>query len=164
MTNNEHINVVNFNTLQFASWIGGVYQNLPESFSGVTQDTRNLKPGMLYVALRGEHFDGHNFVQKAFEAGAAAALVDQSMADWHGSENWPLIKVADTRRALLDAAGAWRARSGAKIIGITGSSGKTTTKEIAAAFFTAGGIVCSTRGNLNNEIGLPLSILSMPPD
>jgi len=153
-----------FNSAAFNGWVGGIPHNLPESFCGVTQDTRHLKPGMLYVALRGEHFDGHDFVEKAFESGAAAALVEKEWADCQEDADQPLMVVSDTRRALLDAASAWRACSGAKVIGITGSSGKTTTKEIAAVFFSAGGGVCSTKGNFNNDIGLPLSILSMQPD
>ena len=153
-----------FSAVEFTGWVRGVPQNLPASFCGVTQDTRDLKPGMLYVAVRGERYNGHDFIQKAFEAGAAAALVDQELADIPAATRWPLIRVADTRRALLDAARAWRARSTAKIVGVTGSSGKTTTREIAAAFFSGAGRVCGTYGNRNNEIGLPLSILSMEPD
>ncbi|MDA3925025.1 MAG: UDP-N-acetylmuramoyl-tripeptide--D-alanyl-D-alanine ligase [Kiritimatiellae bacterium] len=164
MQNKANRNCVTFNSAQFAGWVKGRGVNLPESFCGVTQDTRNLKSGMLYVALRGDRFDGHDFIEKAFSAAAAVALVDES---WNAPEefrNWPLICVNDTRQALLDAAAAWREKCRAKIIGITGSSGKTTTKEIAAAFFSAGGVVCSTKGNFNNDIGLPLSILSMTSD
>jgi len=164
MTTDMHLTEVTFNALEFAGWVKGAPRNLPESFCGVIQDTRHLKPGMLYVALRGEHFNGHDFVRQALAAGAAAALVDQSMEGYPGAESWPLIRVADTRRALLEGAGAWRASSGAKIVAITGSSGKTTTKEMTAAICAAGGRVCRTRGNLNNDIGLPLSILAMPPD
>lgn len=162
---NKASNSVNYSSAEFSCWVGGAPQNLPESFCGITQDTRDLEPGMLYVALAGERYDGHAFIQKAFELGAAAALVDQELADMpEEASRWPLIRVADTRRALLDAARAWRARSTAKIVGITGSSGKTTTRGIAAALFSGAGRVCGTHGNRNNEIGLPLSILSMAPD
>ena len=164
MQNNTHTNCVRFETAEFAGWVNGYARNMPEGFCGVTQDTRKLKPGMLYVALRGENFDGHDFVGKAFEAGAAAALVNESWCVPEELGNVPLIQVADTRGALLDAAHAWRELSPARIIGITGSSGKTTTKEIAAALFSAGGKVCCTEGNMNNDVGLPLSVLSMPAD
>ncbi len=148
----------------FAEWVSGTPQALPKTFCGVTQDTRKLTPGCLYVALRGERFDGHDFVGQALRAGAAAALVE---ASWRGpaeASAWPLIRVNDTRQALSEAAHAWRRQSRALVIGLTGSSGKTTTKEMASALFAAGGPVCATQGNLNNEIGLPLSLLSMPAD
>ena len=134
------------------------------TFCGVTQDTRKLTPRCLYVALRGERFDGHDFVGQALRAGAAAALVDASWKGPSEAATWPLIRVSDTRLALGDAAHAWRRQSRALVVGLTGSSGKTTTKEMAATLFAAGGAVCATQGNLNNEIGLPLSLLSMPAD
>lgn len=147
-----------------AEWVSGEHQALPPTFCGVTQDTRRLTPGCLYVALRGERFDGHDFVGQALRSGAAAALVETSWRAPSEAAAWPLIRVSDTRQALSDAARSWRRKSGAFVLGITGSSGKTTTKEMAAALFGAGGAVCATQGNLNNEIGLPLSLLSMPSD
>jgi len=153
-----------FETSALARWVAGDPQSAPASFCGVTQDTRNLTPGCLYVALRGERFDGHDFVGRALRGGAAVALVERA---WQPSEEvsgWPLIRVDDTREALRAAARAWRLRSRACVVGLTGSSGKTTTKEMAAAFFSAAGSVCATRGNLNNEIGLPLSLLAMPSE
>jgi len=164
MKNESDRDCVVFNSAVFTGWVNGTGRNLPVSFCGVTQDTRNLKPGMLYVALKGHNFDGHDFVSKALESGAAAALVDQKWASRQETCAWPLLCVTDTRRALLDAASGWRKRSKAIIIGITGSSGKTTTREIAAAIFAVGGKVCCTRDNFNNDIGLPLSILAMQPD
>lgn len=146
----------------FAAWVSGEGASLPETFCGVTQDTRQLTEGCLYVALRGERFDGHAFVGQALAGGAAAALVERGWQPPPGAEGWPLIRVDDTRAALRDAARAWRLASGAFVLGLTGSSGKTTTKEMAAALFAAAGEVCATRGNLNNEIGLPLSLLEMP--
>ncbi len=148
----------------FAEWVSGEPQAVPPTFCGVTQDTRKLTPGCLYVALRGERFDGHDFVGQALRAGAVAALVEALWQAPLAAAAWPLIRVRDTRQALSDAARAWRRQSRAFVVGLTGSSGKTTTKEMAAAFFAAGGTVCATQGNLNNEIGLPLSLLSMPSD
>lgn len=142
-------------------WVGGSGVGLPEVFDGITQDTRQLVAGNLYVALRGERFDGHNFVGAAFEAGAAVALVERGWQVPCGGEGWPLIVVDDTREALLRAASEWRRRSRAQIVGVTGSCGKTTTKEMVATLLRGGGKVWATEGNLNNDIGLPLSILRM---
>lgn len=132
--------------------------------SSVSKDTRTLEPGCLYVALRGENFDGHAFVRKAFEQGASAALVDEAWQPATGVDRLPLIRVADTRKALMDMARVWRMKSTAMIIGLTGSSGKTTTKEMTAACLSGAGRVCATEGNLNNDIGLPLSLLKMAAD
>lgn len=151
-------------TRAFAEWVSGSGQALPETFCGVTQDTRKLTPGCLYVALRGERFDGHEFVRQALRGGAAVALVERAWQPDADLSSCPLIRVDDTRQALSDAARIWRQKSAAYVIGITGSSGKTTTKEMAAALFSAGGSVCATQGNLNNEIGLPLSLLAMPQE
>ncbi len=152
---------VRFNSEAFAEWAGGVPCNMPHEFCGVVQSTHTLKPGMLYVALRGERFDGHDFVGAALKAGAAAAMIERACVLPAALEGAPVIRVDNTRRALLSAAAAWRRRCRAKIVGITGSSGKTTTKEMASALFRAGGRVCSTQGNFNNDIGLPLSLLAM---
>lgn len=151
-----------FDTVAFTAWVSGDGQALPATVCGVTQDTRKLSPGCLYVALRGDRFDGHDFVGQALRGGATAALVDRSWQPTEDVIGWPLIRVADTRQALRDAARAWRLKSRACVVGLTGSSGKTTTKEMAAALFAAGGAVCATQGNLNNDIGLPLSLLAMP--
>ena len=153
-----------FDSAVLAEWVSGAAQSLPATFCGVTQDSRRVTPGCLYVALRGERFDGHDFVAQALRDGAAAALVDASWQAPADAGSWPLICVTDTRRALADAARAWRLQQRALIVGITGSSGKTTTKEMAAALLAGGGRVCATRGNLNNEIGLPLSLLELSPD
>ena len=148
----------------FAEWVAGASQALPPTFCGITQDSRKVSRGCLYVALRGERFDGHAFVAQALREGAAAALVEASWQAPAEADAWPLIRVPDTRQALSAAARAWRERSRALVVGITGSSGKTTTKEMAATLFGAGGKVCATQGNLNNELGLPLSLLTLPPD
>jgi UDP-N-acetylmuramyl pentapeptide synthase len=103
-------------------------------------------------------------VQKAFELGAVAALVDLDWKPETGLAGLPLLRVRDTRKALQDMARAWRMKSSALIIGLTGSSGKTTTKEMTAAALSGGGVVCATEGNLNNDIGLPLSLLKLSPE
>ncbi len=153
-----------FESAAFARWVHGEGHALPPHFVGITQDSRKVSPGCLYVAIRGERFDGHAFVAQALQQGAAAALVAQDWCAPAEATSWPLLRVQETRRALLDAARAWRLAQRALIIGITGSSGKTTTKEMAVALFSAGGKVSATQGNQNNDLGLPLSLLTLAPD
>jgi UDP-N-acetylmuramoyl-tripeptide--D-alanyl-D-alanine ligase len=130
-------------------------------FTGVSSDTRTLKRGDLFVALRGERFDGHGFLPAAKAAGAVAALVDGKFA---GEYPLPVLVVEDTRRALGDLARYWRARFSPALIAVTGSNGKTTVKEMLAAILRqhAGeDAVLATAGNLNNDIGLPLTLLRL---
>ena len=128
-------------------------------------DTRSMQPGDLFVAIRGERFDGHEFVAAARAAGAAGAVVAAGSAvPPVAGQAGPaplVIQVADTTRALQDAARDVRRRSGAKVIAITGSAGKTTTKEMTAELVSAKYTVFRNRGNLNNHIGLPLSLLEL---
>jgi UDP-N-acetylmuramoyl-tripeptide--D-alanyl-D-alanine ligase len=133
------------------------------SFTGVSTDTRSLQRGELFVALRGERFDGHAFLDHAKSAGAAGALVDCGYA---GKAPFPVITVADTKRALGDLARHWRAQFSPVLIAITGSNGKTTVKEMLAAILRrhAGtDAVLATTGNLNNDIGVPLTLLRLRP-
>jgi UDP-N-acetylmuramoyl-tripeptide--D-alanyl-D-alanine ligase len=127
-------------------------------------DTRSIQPGDLFVALRGDRFDGHEFVAAALSAGAAGAVVTTTPALPEAGKAGPaplLIEVADTTRALQDGAREVRRRSGAKVVAITGSAGKTTTKELTAEFLAVKYTVFRNRGNLNNHIGLPLSLLEL---
>jgi UDP-N-acetylmuramoyl-tripeptide--D-alanyl-D-alanine ligase len=134
-------------------------------FTGVSTDTRSLRRGDLFVALRGERFDGHTFVESAFAAGAAAAMVDGRA---HLTRpDWPLLIVPDTRLALGRLAAWWRERFSIPVIAITGSNGKTTVKEMLAAVLReAAGKegVLATAGNLNNDVGMPLTLLRLQPD
>jgi UDP-N-acetylmuramoyl-tripeptide--D-alanyl-D-alanine ligase len=126
------------------------------AFSSVSTDTRALTAGALFVALRGEHFDAHEFVGAARERGAVAAVVERTLDD-----KLPQIVVADARRALGRGAAQWRARFALPVIAVAGSNGKTTvTQMIAAILAQAFGERhrLATRGNLNNEIGLPLML------
>ncbi|MDR1162590.1 MAG: UDP-N-acetylmuramoyl-tripeptide--D-alanyl-D-alanine ligase [Candidatus Accumulibacter sp.] len=133
------------------------------SFSGVSTDTRTLGAGELFIALRGEHFDGNDYVGTAVERGAAAALVASDAVCAVKGAGLPLIAVGDTRDALGRLAAHWRAKFSIPVVAVTGSNGKTTTKEMIAAILRAawGGAVHSTEGNLNNEIGLPLTLLGL---
>ena len=129
---------------------------------GLSIDTRTLKPGDLFVALKGDARDGHEFVQAALDAKAAAALV--SRAPQGVAANAPLLMVANTLRGLEDLGRASRARSNAKIVGITGSAGKTTTKEMLRLAFGALGRTHASSASYNNHWGVPLSLASMPRD
>ena len=126
----------------------------------VTTDSRDVPPRSLFVALDGDRFDGHAFVDDVATRGADAALVARGRA----SPALPCIAVGDTRRALGDLAAGWRARFRLPLIAVTGSNGKTTTKEMIAAILTAAygdDGCCATRGNLNNDIGVPLTLLRL---
>ena len=148
---------------ELADWVQGSCRgDLPPTCCGLTQDSRKIAPGMVYVALKGERFDGHRFVGDALGKGAAAALVSTEWKIPPELDKAPLIRVGDPLKALSEAARIWRRHCRARIVGLTGSVGKTTTKELTAACLGADGRrVCATRGNLNNAIGLPLSLLTL---
>jgi UDP-N-acetylmuramoyl-tripeptide--D-alanyl-D-alanine ligase len=125
-------------------------------FSGVSTDTRALKAGELFVALRGPRHDGHLYLDEAARRGAAAALVDQTV-----DAPLPRLRVPDTLVALGAMARAWRNRFELPVLAVTGSYGKTTVKEMVAAIAASRGEVLATLGNLNNEIGLPLTLFRL---
>lgn len=125
-------------------------------FVRVSTDTRALQPGDLFVALQGDRFDGHEYVSQAFEKGAVAAMVSRPL-----SVPNTLLLVADTLRGLGDLARLWAAQFSPRKVAITGSCGKTTLKEMTAAILANAGSTLATRGNLNNEIGVPLTLLQL---
>ena len=128
--------------------------------TGVSTDTRTVADGQLFIALSGERFDAHDFLDQAITAGASALLVSDESRVPAGCS---AVVVDDTRLALGRLAAAWRARFSLPVIAVTGSNGKTTTKEMIASILKAafGAAVLSTRGNLNNDIGLPLTLLGL---
>ncbi|MBL8405597.1 MAG: UDP-N-acetylmuramoyl-tripeptide--D-alanyl-D-alanine ligase [Dechloromonas sp.] len=130
------------------------------NLEGVSTDTRAIAKGALFVALAGERFDAHDFLAQAVAGGAVAVLISDEAKRPAGV---PAVVVDDTRLALGRLAAAWRARFTLPVIAVTGSNGKTTTKEMIAAILKAafGAAVLSTRGNLNNDIGLPLTLLGL---
>lgn len=127
----------------------------PAVLRGVSTDTRTIEPGALFVALTGERFDAHDFTPEAFARGAAAALVAREV------EAGPLIVVADTLQALGALAAAHRRTLSPRVISITGSTGKTTTKEMVAGILSQGWKTARTPGNYNNEVGVPLALLEL---
>ncbi|MBI5511900.1 MAG: UDP-N-acetylmuramoyl-tripeptide--D-alanyl-D-alanine ligase [Deltaproteobacteria bacterium] len=142
-----------------AQIVGGA---LPVSVEAVGTDTRSLPPASLFVALRGERFDGHAFVAAAVNAGARAVLVDERGSADLGAVSVPRLVVRDTLTALGDIAREVRRRIGRPLVAVTGSNGKTTTKELLYAALSARGPVHKTTGNLNNLVGLPLTMLAWP--
>lgn len=123
----------------------------------VGTDSRNILPGQLFVAIKGEHFDGNQYARDALEKGAVAVLISDPTIKLE-----PAVLVADTRIALGKLAHYWRNRFACPLVAVTGSNGKTTVKEMIAAIMTvAKGNVLATKGNLNNDIGMPLTLLNM---
>lgn len=130
----------------------------------LVSDTRLIAEGDWYIAFAGDKFDGHDFLGDAFSAGAAGALVVERPNYPIGSQQFPLIAVEDTLEAYHALARNWRKRIGPKVLGITGSSGKTTTKEMAAAVIAHNRRCHHSAKNENNEFGVPKTLLSMPDD
>ncbi len=129
------------------------------SFSGAAIDSRQVVPGRLFFALPGERVDGFDFCADAARQGAAALVVSTNRRQPKDCDGVPVLAVADVRRALGDLARAVRARFKGRVVGVTGSNGKTTTKELIAAALSVGGRVLRTQGNLNTDVGLPLTVL-----
>ena len=132
--------------------------------TGITTDTRTLRTGDLFVALKGPRFDGHHYVDQAFEKGATAALVSEPLKPGALPEEKVVILVKDTLLALGDLSALWRRKFPVTLIGISGSNGKTTTKEMLAGILELEGPTLKNPGNLNNWIGLPLSLFSLNKD
>ena len=138
--------------------------NIPDAVAsiscGIQTDTRNLKPGEVFVALRGEKFDGHEFASVAIKQGAIAAIVDRRFqADI--APKLPLLQVEDTLQAYQKIASWWREQFKIPVIAVTGSVGKTTTKELISAVLETQGKVHKTQANFNNEIGVPKTLLEL---
>jgi UDP-N-acetylmuramoyl-tripeptide--D-alanyl-D-alanine ligase len=143
---------------QFAAVCGGELNGADRAYTGVSTDTRTLKAGELFVALRGPRFNANDFVAAAEAAGAAGAVVDRST-------DRPLaqVLVGDTLEALTTTAAAWRAQFELPVVGVAGSNGKTTVKEMTAAILSCTGATLATRGSLNNHIGVPLTLHRLEP-
>ncbi|GMG77522.1 UDP-N-acetylmuramoyl-tripeptide--D-alanyl-D-alanine ligase [Bacillus safensis] len=148
---------------QIAQMAGGTLSNQAfgeEQIHGVTTDTRKVSNGALFIPLIGEHFNGHTFASKAVELGASAVLWNQKEAN--PPEGVPVILVEDTLAALQQLAKSYLKEENPRVVGITGSNGKTTTKDMIHSVLQTAYRVHKTDGNFNNHIGLPLTILAMP--
>jgi UDP-N-acetylmuramoyl-tripeptide--D-alanyl-D-alanine ligase len=143
---------------------GGEARGANTHFAAVSSDTRTIAEGALFVALRGERFDGHEYLAAARARGAVAAMVDERAPGAGGDSPLPLLIVDDTRLGLGRLAAYWRSKFTLPLIAVTGSNGKTTVKEMIAAILTehaGAGRAYATPGNLNNDIGLPLTLLGL---
>lgn len=150
-----------FDPAELAGWCGGRWHGaMPDRVAGFCHDSRLIQAGQMYLALRGERLDGHDYVREAKFRSASAALVDEGYTDM-ATGDFPLLIVPDTRRALIELARGHRALCRGEIVGITGSVGKTSVKEMVADVLAHSGRVTRTKGNWNNDIGLPLSLLRM---
>jgi len=145
---------------QVAKFAGAVRQNGngARCVTNLSTDSRTLRPGDLFVALRGENFDGHKFISQAFERGAVGALVENS---WTGKPppDFSLLRVADTLAAYQQIAATYRRSLGIRVVAITGSNGKTSTKDFTASVLARRFRVTKTEGNFNNHVGLPRTML-----
>lgn len=155
--------VVPLSVGEVAAAVGGrILSGVASGMIGdVAIDSRAVKPGDFFVAIRGERFDGHRFLGQALDAGAMGALVDDPGALTSVKTDVALVAAPDTTRALQDLARHVRRTSGARVVAITGSAGKTTTKEVCAELLSARYRVFRNKGNLNNHIGLPLSLMEL---
>ncbi len=147
---------MNMTLVSAAQAMNGVLQGSDSLFDGVSTDTRTLRSGELFFALQGPNFDGEKFVKQAREKGAAAAVVATTVEN-----DISQIEVDDTRLALGRLGAAWRQQQSARVIGITGSNGKTTLKELTAACLSQVASTLATEGNFNNDIGMPLMLLKI---
>lgn len=144
-------------TQEIAKAVGG-YASTDIEISGVFTDSRKPLSGGLFVALEGENFDGHKFIESAVKSGAAAVMCKAVPP-----VNVPYILVQNTKTAYQSLAAYYRVKTGVKVIGITGSVGKTTTKDLTALCFSAKYETYKTQGNLNNDVGVPATLLSIEP-
>lgn len=152
-----------FKTSELAKWTGGNWVgSLPERIEGISHDTRTLRRNNIFFALIGERFDGHNFVAEAFEKGASAAVVACSRLGSISAR--PLLCVDDTHKALIDCAKGHRKQLHTTMIGITGSVGKTTVKEMLAGVLDLLGTTTRSQKSWNNAVGVPLTVMSVVPE
>ena len=148
--------MINMKLSEAARSLQTVHHGEDVVFTGCCTDSRSVARGSLFIALRGERFDGHDFITRAYEQGASASLTEIDDAAFA-----PMIVVDDTLRAMGSLAGCWREKFEIPLVAITGSNGKTTVKEMLLSILRQRAPVLATRGNLNNEIGVPLTLFGM---
>ena len=148
-----------FTTVEIAEVTGGTLLGGSVTVTGVSTDTRTIATGMLFVAIRGESFDGNDFIDAAAEKGAAAVISDRE--EGAESHSVPVILVKDSRAAQLALAHHHRMKFPVKLVGVTGSVGKTSTKDMVYAVLSAKYDTLKTEGNFNNDIGLPRTLFRL---
>jgi len=140
-----------------ATRLGIRHRNADVRFAGCSIDSRTVQQGNLFIAIRGARLDGHGFVRSAIEKGACAVMTESPDAD----DTTPLLVVNDSRQAMAALAGSWRSDFQIPLIAVTGSNGKTTVKEMLSSILGLNASVLATRGNLNNDIGVPLTLFGL---
>ena len=148
--------MIAFSLTETAKLLNGHVVGADASFTSVSTDSRTLSEGDLFIALQGPNFDGHEYLNQVQTQGATAAMVSRQV-----ESDLPQLQVADTRLGLGELAAHWRQASSAEVVAVTGSNGKTTVKEMIAAILSQQGRTLATLGNLNNDIGLPLTLLRL---
>ncbi|MCP3871374.1 MAG: UDP-N-acetylmuramoyl-tripeptide--D-alanyl-D-alanine ligase [Gammaproteobacteria bacterium] len=148
--------MIGFRLSEIASGLSASHTGDNPYIESVSTDTRHIRAGDLFVALRGPRFDGHDYLSRARDLGASGFMVCRAQ-----DLDTPSVEVPDTRIGLGKLAGLWRQASGAALIAVTGSNGKTTVKEMIASILSQRGRVLATRGNLNNDIGVPLTLMGL---
>ena len=137
-------------------------ENEEKNFNDICTDTRKILKGNIFLALKGENFNGNKYAKDALEKGASISIIDEDIENINECKNLgTVIKVKDGNEALLSLAKYYRKKLGIKVVGITGSTGKTSTKDVVASFLSGKYKVFKTKGNFNNHIGLPLMILQL---
>jgi len=149
--------VITMSASEAALTVGAELIGKDVRFRGCDTDSRRLRPGQLFIALRGERFDGHEFIGMAAKAGAVAALVEEDVPE----AGLSLLRVKNSRRAMGTLAGHWRDGFDLPLIALTGSNGKTTVKEMIGSVLSQQAPVLATQGNLNNDIGVPLTLFGL---
>lgn len=148
--------MIDFTFSELSKKLSAAHIGAEVTFRFINRDSRTIKPGEVYIALKGENFDGHDFIKQAQDKGAIAAIVSKSI-----DTSLPLLKVADTRLALGKIATLRRNNLDLPVVAITGSCGKTTTKSLLAAILSQCGETLATQGTLNNDIGVPVTLLHL---
>lgn len=138
-----------------------INKELFQTITGVSIDSRKLEKGDLFFAIRGENFDGHNFIDEVITKGASAVVIEKSQIGRFQDRNYPLVVVENSIKALGELANVYRKKFNVKVIGLTGSNGKTTTKEMIAKILSSKYKTLKTEGNLNNNIGVPLNLFRL---
>ena len=148
--------VISMKLSSAAKSLNATYLGEDVEFIGCSTDSRNLNSGELFIAIKGERFDGHDFLESAKQRGAVAAMVTKT-----GQQDLPTLVVEDTRKAMGNLAATWRSGFDVPLIAVTGSNGKTTVKEMLVSILSLKTPVLATRGNLNNDIGVPLTLFGL---
>ncbi len=152
---------ISISDIKKISGVEFVNKDLVKTIKGVSIDSRKINEGDLFFAIKGENFDGHNFVDQAISSGASAVVIEKNSIELFKDKKYPLVVVENTTKALGELARVYRDKFKVKVIGLTGSNGKTTTKEMIAEILSKKFKTLKTEGNLNNNFGVPLNLFRL---